>query len=507
VNWSQYQEDIFSYVEDPTKGNLVVEAVAGSGKSVTLKEAVRRIPADKAVLVLAFNRHIRDPLEVDLADCYNVKVQTLKGFGFGAVRRALGRPRVKGDKTGNIYQYNVLNGADSDEDRAVFYSSVSAVKKITALRKHLMIFEPLNTELLAELCDAYDVDIPNSMSESQFIYLLEQVWQIGLEDDTTIDFDDQLLYPIHHNYDLETYDFILVDEAQDLSPIQIELTKRALRPGGRAIYCGDRKQAIYQFRGADSAAIQRIERELDCDLLPLSICYRCCKSVVERAKELVPQIEAFEDAPEGTVNDIFSDEFEPKSGDFVICRTTAPLIEGCLKQLRLGNKATVKGRDIGASLEAFIKKIKGTGLGTDIDEFVHAMHEYYDLELDRLSGKRRTHAIQLLMDKYQAILAIQQHSDATHVGGLIDTIRKIFSDNIAGVTFMTVHKAKGLEAPTVYIIRPDLMPHPKSSDLDAEMNIKYVAMTRAQLELVWVDPENRPIEEEEEEDVALEERP
>ena len=68
MNWSQYQKDIFSYVEDPTKGNLVVEAVAGSGKSVTLKEAVRRIPADKAVLVLAFNRHIRDPLEVDLAD-------------------------------------------------------------------------------------------------------------------------------------------------------------------------------------------------------------------------------------------------------------------------------------------------------------------------------------------------------------------------------------------------------------------------------------------------------
>ena len=57
---------------------------------------------------------------------------------------------------------------------------------------------------------------------------------------------------------------------------------------------------------------------------------------------------------------------------------------------------------------------------------------------------------------------------------------------------MTVHKAKGLEAENVYIIRPDLMPHPKATNVESEMNIKYVAITRAISKLTFVRPEDAP---------------
>ena len=43
-NWSKYQKAIFSFIEDESAGNAVVEAVAGSGKSTTIVEGMNRIP-------------------------------------------------------------------------------------------------------------------------------------------------------------------------------------------------------------------------------------------------------------------------------------------------------------------------------------------------------------------------------------------------------------------------------------------------------------------------------
>ena len=87
MQWSQMQNDVYNYVEMENGGNALIEAVAGSGKSTTLKECIYRIPESKSVLVLAFNRHIKLPLEQALETNWNVKVQTLNGFGFAAVRR------------------------------------------------------------------------------------------------------------------------------------------------------------------------------------------------------------------------------------------------------------------------------------------------------------------------------------------------------------------------------------------------------------------------------------
>jgi superfamily I DNA/RNA helicase len=52
--------------------------------------------------------------------------------------------------------------------------------------------------------------------------------------------------------------------------------------------------------------------------------------------------------------------------------------------------------------------------------------------------------------------------------------------------FCTVHRSKGLEAKVVYILRPDLMPHPKGNAQE-ERNLKYVAITRAKERLIWVN--------------------
>ena len=53
----------------------------------------------------------------------------------------------------------------------------------------------------------------------------------------------------------------------------------------------------------------------------------------------------------------------------------------------------------------------------------------------------------------------------------------------------TVHKAKGLEATNVFIVRPELMPFPYATrewEQEQEMHLKYVAITRARINLNWV---------------------
>ena len=62
-----------------------------------------------------------------------------------------------------------------------------------------------------------------------------------------------------------------------------------------------------------------------------------------------------------------------------------------------------------------------------------------------------------------------------------------------GVALSTIHKAKGLEANNVFILRPDLMPSQwaaKDWELIQEDNMQYVAITRAKYGLTFLPRED-----------------
>jgi len=71
---SKYQLDIYKHIQH-SSSNLMVEAVAGSGKTSTIMEAIPRINPDKSVLLLAFNKHIAVELEerIEASDVTNVE--------------------------------------------------------------------------------------------------------------------------------------------------------------------------------------------------------------------------------------------------------------------------------------------------------------------------------------------------------------------------------------------------------------------------------------------------
>ena len=83
---SKYQKNIFDFIEHGV-GNLVVEAVAGSGKTSTIVQALKLIPIDKKILFCAFNKDIVKELTKKIGKQENVDVRTVHSLGLLMLQR------------------------------------------------------------------------------------------------------------------------------------------------------------------------------------------------------------------------------------------------------------------------------------------------------------------------------------------------------------------------------------------------------------------------------------
>lgn len=258
--------------------------------------------------------------------------------------------------------------------------------------------------------------------------------------------------------------------------------------------------SIYAFTGADPASFDRIQEVTGATRLPLSICYRCAKSVVAVAKRLVPTIEASDTAPEGVVVPVTPDQlmgiaeqhYRSRPGEvmLILCRTNAPLIGSAFSLIRRGVRATVKGRDIGQSLVRTLEDIARMMSPTS---FLERLGVYRALQVAALEHRKASDmAIANLHDRLESLAAVFDglcvlRGYTVSEGELQSYVLSLFSDEQqGGVVFSSIHKSKGLEARRVGILHADLLPHPKASsaiDAQGERNLAYVAVTRAREEL------------------------
>lgn len=485
---SQYQQDIFEFIQNGT-GNAVVEAVAGSGKTTTIVKALSFTPPTDKVAFVAFNKHIADELKRRAPG--HVKVCTLHSLGFSNLRRSLPyRQNVDENKLSQIMdgipelQTRTLPGDPEllPEDRSARYTLRSSITKLVSLTKATLTDE-WDAPAVMSMADRYGVDLNGEGDRA--VQLLPEIIQLSAERNTVIDFDDMIWMPLRFELELEKFDWLFIDEAQDLNASQIKFVLNSIKPGGRIIAVGDRNQSLYGFRGADTQAIPRLIEALNATLLPLSITYRCPVSHVKLAQAFVPQIEARPDAIEGIVADIKEQALASlvRDGDMLVCRVNAPLISLAFQLIRAGVKATVRGRDIGKNMVTLVDKFTTD----DISTFELLLSEYQRKEMERLERRKLSGQIMALTDKCDTLFAIAAECDSVCM--IKECILAIFSDDIAGVVLSSVHRAKGLEADRVFILKPELMPHPLAKqewEVEQEANCKYVAITRSKSELYFV---------------------
>lgn len=518
---SDYQCEIFDWVLTG-RGHGVAEAVAGSGKSTTLDWTCRLLGG--RVLVLAFNKPIADQMNARLADCSNVEARTCNSFGNGALwvhhkrqggscklllegrtpvkyRRMLKTARREIDQRETIFGVRL-----TEEDlRALSFAKWPRKACLDLLDRarmelldHTADPEAFESELMA-LAMHHNIEIEDGL-DRPIALLVQGMMRTGAANPHEIDFGDQIWLPVVLGLRPKQYDWVLVDECQDLSKAQLALVKKALRRGGRALFVGDRRQAIYGFAGADARSFEAIVESMDATLLPLSTCYRCPRVVVPHVIQHCPQFEVREDAPEGVERTIKEDAVagEVKEGDLLLCRVNAPLVSLCLSLIADGVPATVRGRSIGQSLQAVARK--AAEMGGAWADFGAGLDLWWEAQATSLRRRIADEdaledALEAVGDRVACVRAVWGRCpEARSAEDLCDAIDDLFSDDRASVTLSSVHRAKGLEAERVFILKPSMLSRPrakKSWQLEQERNLAYVAYTRCKQELIFVREERK----------------
>ncbi len=85
----------------------------------------------------------------------------------------------------------------------------------------------------------------------------------------------------------ERFSFILIDEFQDINPVQYSVVKLLAGKDSRIFAVGDDDQAIYGFRGSDPGCIKRFAQEYDAGRILLDINYRSRPEIVKASLAVV----------------------------------------------------------------------------------------------------------------------------------------------------------------------------------------------------------------------------
>lgn len=444
-------------------GHVVVRARAGSGKTSTILNALERVPRGLSVLVCAFNTKIRDELSHKIGKRgLSAEVLTLHGYG---ARQC--RARLDEGKAHRILD-EILQGAPREY--------ASAVRRGIGLAKGKLLRERRDVERLIE---DHQLEVADGDAQ-RFAEDVLAAMVASFHDPATVDFDDQVWMPIARKMRVWQYDRVFIDETQDLNLAQIRLAMAACRLGGRICAVGDDRQAIYAFRGADERALPRVIDELGARVLPLSVSYRCPRRVVRRAQDLVPDIEPAPDAIDGEVLEVSEKRLvAAEPGDFVVSRKNAPLVKVCLRLIRAGTPAAILGRDVGAELGALIQKSKARS----VDRLLEWVHEWESTSIRRARKDNPEANVDRYKDTVECIRALAL--GAASVEDIRAEIRRMFDEadtDASRVTLMSTHKAKGLEANRVWLLRDTYSPE---RGID-EQNLLYVGITRAQQSLFMV---------------------
>lgn len=472
--WSEYQKAIFGWFAVGRR-HLVVEAVAGGSKTSTAVEGLSYVPRGTRCLMLAFNKSTAEDLKARVPG--GVDVMTCHGLGFRAVGHAwkslVGRVTVDDKRELKLAREIAPTWAPDDH---------GAVCRLVAFAK---AWVASTTTVVERLAAEYEVR-PRDVSNDEFVAVALAILEASRQPSGAISYDDMIYLPVVLGLRPLQYDLVVIDEVQDLSAAQRRLAVMACRSGGRICGIGDRKQAIYGWRGADTRSIQLLVEQLDADTLPLSVTYRCPRAVVAHVRHIVPQLEAAPGAAEGEVHpEVTVREMLAgwRTSDFVVSRTNAPLVRLCLRAWSDGTPAYVLGRDVGQSVRALVERYRGASIAGLLKFCQQCLAE----EHDRLKAADKLEKFALAQDRVDVVEALADGLSTP--ADLLRRLDALFSDDNRSdrITFSSIHRIKGREARRVWLLEGTC----RQGASAEEDNLYYVACTRAQQQLMLVDWDGR----------------
>lgn len=487
--------------------SLSIRANAGTGKTTTIEWVEKGVP--KGIKLSDQQAAIIDTLKMPAAQrkknkvrfsCFNVSIKnelaarlpdaecvTNNGLGHQTILKALNLKYAKPDTRKYFWLLKDRIG-NPYEDRSLWpiitsLQSIIDMVRVTLTGQAENGYWHVSVEDIRDMIANYSMDVENY----DYLYRVEELINEGtkLAQRGKIDFNDQVFLPevlgvappkVFRNY---------VDECQDLNCAQRNLLLKAAE---HSVIVGDQNQSIYLFNGADPSSMPMFEQSLVCPTLPLSITRRCPKRHVELAKRFLPEdtlFAAHEDNIDGTIeyvpfnDELYSQIVKNEIENLFLSRTNAPLVSACFSCYKSNIPASIRGRDFA---QQAIKKIKNAKGETNAEILTELM-EAFEKKIANYSALGKDDMVNAVQDE-AAVFTIFLSETATPADAIKRMEEMFDGERLAkGIKFSTVHKAKGLEAHTVGILTPELLPHPGISRISPqwatqERNIAYVAYTR-----------------------------
>lgn len=470
-----------------------------SGKTTTIIEASKLIDPKKEILFAAFGKSIVKELSSRLPN--HVLCSTLHSIGMSAL---MSHFRVKFTlnefKTFPFIE-EVLKtkplpeGMDPEKDK----KNIQRIhmKYRFSMRDALdlvrMTMTPLDEESLFQMCVYYDIDLlKTEMLDVITIMKKLDIYNRSLnKKHNYLDYTDMIFLPVTNpRIKIPQFDIVFLDECQDMNLAQQSFIERLLKPKGRLVSVGDKKQAIYSFAGADIHSFERFSQRQNTLTLPLSICYRCGTKMVELAQQVYSDVEPCPTNGPGEIRFGTPDEIE--SGDMVLSRNNKPLVLLYFKLLTDEKNPVLIGSDIQNGLEALVSKV----IKKDVEEGVEIL---YDRLMDvanelkeRGVKKIKEHPkYESLNDKIKTIEIIGRRFDK--MKEVYTAIGEMFKEKDNCIKLLTIHRAKGSECDRVFYIErfegKRMLPSPyavKDWEIVQENNLKFVMLTRAKKSLIFI---------------------
>ncbi|MEP1123520.1 MAG: UvrD-helicase domain-containing protein [Ilumatobacter sp.] len=378
-----------------------------------------------------------------------------------------------------------------------------------------------------------------------------------------IDFDDVLLDVLHDaERDVEFADalrwrfrHLLVDEAQDLNPVQHRLID-VLRAGRDDVFLvGDPAQAVYGFNGADPALLVQVETKFPgVEVIRLPVNHRCTPQIVRAGAHVLSEggqpteirsarddgrsVEVASSPDEHTEAAMIATRIaqdDPnliRAGNVaVLVRTNAQLdvVESALieRGMSVRRSANASNSPLQAAMRVASSSTSASGLRAwahdtldDIASLRAAEAKLADLEQHAVESRRssaasrrppaalstrmaearaevaRTEADRRVATTLLDFLRDQPRGDGAEFRSWVATTNPFDDRSTDGVELLTFHAAKGREWHTVFVagVETSLMPHKSattSTERAEEARLLYVATTRATDRLVFSFAERR----------------
>lgn len=321
------------------------------------------------------------------------------------------------------------------------------------------------------------------------------------------DFIDQGVGPI--------LDVLIVDEAQDLSPLQWRMVHEVLKPNAKRVYfAGDDDQCIYSWMGV--RVMDFLEASDEKQILQQS--YRIPSSVHDLAADLIGRVDIRQTKlwnpteHRGTVvwhRDIM--DVDIQTGEWLILARTNYIANQVANELRdEGYLFWREGSGWSISpnvlfgIEVWLRLCKGEYLSAnELQKFSKQLRtEVITKAGKKILGSLDTEATYTLQDLIEKCDLQANSSTPWYDVIKVSERERIYISSVRRrgekiltakprVKISTIHKAKGGEADNVLLLLDSSRACALSEDQDSEIRTFYVGMTRAKKALHIVEPRNK----------------